>query len=416
MTNNPKYKEFVLNYATKCVRQQFMANPVIDPTTGKQMEYRDLSKHKDKKIREIWARAFCNELGRLTQGFKNRVQGTNCCTFIKFANIPKNKRATYARIVSEIRPQKKEEPHRIRMTAGGNLIYYPFDKSQPTADLTTVKLHINSVISTPGARYACLDIKNMYLQSLMEEPEFMFIYANLIPKEFIEEYDLEDYIHEGKIYLQINKGMYGLPQAGKLAHDQLKAHLKKFGYTPCRLTPGLWKHHTRPISFTLVVDDFGVKYIDESDLNHLISALKEMYELHVDMSGSFMLGMSLSWDYENRTVDISMEKYIAKALSKFQHPRPRKHQPQPHRWTPPIYGASVQTPPKPDTTDSLNAAKTKRIQEIVGTFLYLARAVDPTILVALNDISAKQNAPTKQTLSDLNQLLDYIISNPNPII
>ena len=370
----------------------------------------------NKRIREIWALAFCNELGRLTQGFKNKVKGTDCCVFIKFQNIPKHKRATYARIVSEIRPQKKEEPHRIRMTAGGNLIYYPFDKSQPTADLTTVKLHINSVISTRNARYACLDIKNMYLNSDMDEPEYMFIYANLIPPEFMDEYNLHDFVHDGKVYLQINKGMYGLPQAGKLAHDQLKAHLKKFGYAPCRLTPGLWKHQTRPISFTLVVDDFGVKYVNEEDLNHLIASLRQKYELHVDLTGSFMLGMSITWDYANRHVDISMAKYIKKALAKFQHNQPPHHQAQPHRWTPPVYGASVQTPPAPDTTATLNAKETKRVQEIVGTFLYLARAVDPTILVALNDISAKQSAPTRQTLTDLNQLLDYIACNDNPTI
>ena len=71
----------------------------------------------------------------------------------------KNKNPTYARIVAEVQPQKKEEPYRIRMTVGGNLIYYPHDKSQPTADITTIKLHLNSVLSTPGAKYACLDIK-----------------------------------------------------------------------------------------------------------------------------------------------------------------------------------------------------------------------------------------------------------------
>ena len=73
----------------------------------------------------------------------------------------------------------------------------------------------------------------MYLMSTMPDAEYMFIYANLIPDSFIEEYKLHELVHNGKIYMQINKGMYGLPQAGKLAHDQLKAHLAQFGYTPC---------------------------------------------------------------------------------------------------------------------------------------------------------------------------------------
>ena len=78
------------------------------------------------------------------------------------------------------------------------------------------------------------------------------------------------------------KGMYGLPQAGKLAHDKLKQHLAPFGYSPCRHTPGLWTHTDRQITFTLVVDDFGVKYTNEKDVQHLIDSLRTIYELHID--------------------------------------------------------------------------------------------------------------------------------------
>ena len=142
--------------------------------------------------------------------------------------------------MAEVRKQKAD-PNCVRITVGGNLIFYPHDKSQPTADITTVKLHINSTISTPGARYAGIDIKNMYLNSTMKEPEFMFIDVKYIPQEFMAEYQLQDKVQNGKIYIKINKGMYGLPQAGKLAHDQLKAHLAQYSYYPCPLTPGLWQ-------------------------------------------------------------------------------------------------------------------------------------------------------------------------------
>ena len=157
--------------------------------------------------------------------------------------------------------EQKADPNRIRITVGGNLMFYPHDKSQPTADITTVKLHINSTIFTPGVRYTCIDIKNMYLNFTMKEPEYMFIEAKYIPQEFIEENKLYDKIHNDKIYVRIIKSMFGLPQTGKLVHDQFKAHLAKYGYTLCTLTPGLWKHKIRPISFTLVVDNFGVKYV-----------------------------------------------------------------------------------------------------------------------------------------------------------
>ena len=220
-------------------------------------------------MQRIWSFAICNELGRLAQGYKNNNEATNCIEFISFDDIPTNKKSTYARIVAEVREQKAD-PNRIRITVGGNLIFYPHNKSQPTADITTVKLHINITIFTPGARYACIDIKNMYLNFTMKEPEYMFIEANYIPQKFIKEYKLHDKIHNGKIIVRINKGMCHSPQVGKLAHDQLKAYLAKYGYTPCTLTPGLWKHKTRPISFAFVVDDFGVKYVGQEHLQHLL--------------------------------------------------------------------------------------------------------------------------------------------------
>ena len=261
-----------------------------------------------------------NEIGRLAQGVGSRIKGTNTFTFVDISDIPKNKFTTYARIVSEIRPNK-DDPNRVRMTAGGNLIFYPGDKSTPSADLTTTKLLFNSVVSTPGAKFMTIDIKNMYLMSDMPSPEYMKIPVDVIPPEIMDEYNLHNKIHNNHAYCRIDKGMYGLPQAGKLAHDKLKTHLKQFGYAPCRLTPGLWRHETRDVTFTLVVDDFGVQYTNKADVEHLITSLRKLYELHIDWTGSMYLGISLDWDYKYRTVDLSMyskpKKYPETPLSRF---------------------------------------------------------------------------------------------------
>ena len=65
--------------------------------------------------------------------------------------------------------------------------------------------------------------------------------------------------------------MYGLPQAGFLAQEQLIEHLKIHGYYQSKMVPGLWHHKPRPITLTLVVDDFGMKYKNEKDVKHLMS-------------------------------------------------------------------------------------------------------------------------------------------------
>ena len=56
--------------------------------------------------------------------------------------------------------------------------------------------------------------------------------------------------------------MYGLPQAGILAYNRLVTHLALSGYTPVQHTPGHFRHATRPVTFSLVVDDFAIKYVD----------------------------------------------------------------------------------------------------------------------------------------------------------
>ena len=103
------------------------------------------------------------EFGNMAQGDKKTgTQGTDSIfvmTHKKIANIPKDRVVTYARLVVDYR-QQKEDLNRVRMTAGGKLINYPFELITKTADITTAKILWNSVISTEGARYICLDIKN----------------------------------------------------------------------------------------------------------------------------------------------------------------------------------------------------------------------------------------------------------------
>ena len=103
----------------------------------------------------------------------------------------------------------------------------------------------------------------------MGRPEYTRIPIKLIPDESVQEYDLLSLVTDGWVYIKIVKGMYGLPQAGKLANDLLKKRLAMWGYYPVQFTPGLWPHIWRPTTFTLVVDDFGVKFVGKEHAEHL---------------------------------------------------------------------------------------------------------------------------------------------------
>ena len=73
--------------------------------------------------------------------------------------------------------------------------------------------------------------------------------------------------------------MYGLPQAGLMANQKLKKRLYEHGYCQKKFVPGLWKHDTQPIQFTLVVDDFGVKYVGKEHAVLLQKLLEAHYKL-----------------------------------------------------------------------------------------------------------------------------------------
>ena len=185
---------------------------------------------------------------------------------------------SYGRIIVDYRPQK-EEPNRTRLTVGVNLFFYAGYVSTTTVDITTEKLIINSTIYTPGARYTCCDIKSFYLGTPFIRYEYIKIYIDIIPEEIIMEYNLINIAHNGYIYCEIWKGMYCLPKAGILANHQLVRRLEPKGYSPCKHTPGLWRHKWVPIKFSLVVDDFRIKNVGKQHVDHLINSIQDNYQV-----------------------------------------------------------------------------------------------------------------------------------------
>jgi hypothetical protein len=159
---------------------------------------------------------------------------------------------------------------------GGDQIEYPGEKSTRTAGLTTAKILINSVISTLGAKFLVIDIKKIYLNTPLGRFEYMFINLSSLPQETIDKYNLMELAQDVKVYIEIQKGMYGLPQAGILANELLQRNLAKDGYRPTQHTHGLWKQDTRPVSLSLVVDDFGVKYVGCEHAEHLMACIKKI--------------------------------------------------------------------------------------------------------------------------------------------
>lgn len=364
---------------------------------------------------EEWWNATMKEFGRLAQGMPGLVEGTDTMFFIAHDAKPANRKATYTRIVCDYNPAKAE-PFRVRLTAGGDQVEYPGYVSTPTVDISTVKCQLNSVLSTPNARYMTFDISNFYLNTPMEHYEYMRIPISAIPQAVIEHYNLTSLVHKGFVMVELRKGIYGLPQAGILANQLLITRLAEGGYHPAPYTPGLYLHQSNGLSFTLWVDDFGVKYTSKEQVEHLLTLLKKYYSIKEDWTGSKYLGLSLKWDYAKGTLDVSMPGYIDRALKRFQHPMPIRPQHSPHAWTAPQYGSRVQQTDDPDDSKPLEPSDIQRLQQIIGVLLYYARMVDMTMLVAIGTIASEQAKGTKKTMDAAIQLLNYAATHPNATI
>ena len=249
----------------------------------------------------------------------------------------------------------------------------------------------------------------------MKRYEYMRIHISKIPQCIIDQYNLRDLVDDrGYVLTEIRRGMYGLPQAGQLAYDQLVTILAPHGYAPTRHTPGLWTHKTRPIMFSLVVDDFGIQHEGREHAEHLLGILRQHYEsVSTDWTGTKYLGLTLEWDYVNRICWVSMPGYVRKALHRFQHIRSRRFQPAPHASIQPRYGAATQLAPREDTSAKLGPAGITRVQQVIGTFQHYARAVGSTMLVALSTLATQQSASTKNTDAAVDHFLDYAACNPD---
>ena len=153
------------------------------------LKHRQLIHNNDPAISETWSTSSANEFGRLFQGVGNRIKDpTNTCHFIPKGKVPANrfKDVTYGKFECTERPQKAEK-HRTRLVMGGNRIKFPGDVGTPTAEMLLVKIMLNSVISTPGAKFMSIDIKNFYLATPMDRYEYLKLKLCDIPEEIIKE-------------------------------------------------------------------------------------------------------------------------------------------------------------------------------------------------------------------------------------
>ena len=243
-----------------------MSNSVIDPNTGASHEYCHLIKGPDA---DQWQQANMIEINQLTDGCLIKGSaGTKMINFIPRSKLPKHKKATYLRVISNYR-LSKADPYRVRWTVGGNKIEYTGNTSTPTADLTTAKLVFNSVVSTPNAEFATVDISDFYLFTDMDESEYMWIPIQFLNPEVMAANSKTSFLTDGSSQ-KLRKACTACHKLAALHTTNQFSILSQTDTIRAReLTD--WRHVTRPILFSLVVDAFGIKYVGKQHAQHLFT-------------------------------------------------------------------------------------------------------------------------------------------------
>ena len=220
--------------------------------------------------------------------------------------------------------------------------FYPGKLTMRTADITTSKLHWNSVLSMQNAKYMCLDINFFTFLLPSTDTNICNLHLHFPHCGLLSSTNSRTRYRMVIFFGEMRCTVWGLPHAVILANKLLWKHLAPHGYFECKQTPGLWKHMSRPISFTLVIDDFGVKYEWKEDIEHLIKSIKQKYELTEDWDGDLYCSIHIKWDYIAHTLDISMPGFIIKKLQTYKCASPTKPQHCPHSPQPQQYGSKTQ--------------------------------------------------------------------------
>ena len=126
--------------------------------------------------------------------------------------------------------------------------------------------------------------------------------------------------------------------------------------------------------------------------------------------------MTIDWKYSKEYLEILMPDYVRKFLDRIQNSKLKRPQYAPHCWSVPAYRKRPQMAPDPGKSNILDKNSTKRIHSIVGTMLYYARSVDPTMLQEINEILRVHSQPTRDTAEKEKMLLDYDAAYPNVIL
>jgi hypothetical protein len=357
----------------------------------------------------VWQQSNDKELRKL-------IKDTGTMRATLKTNIPQDRRRDISYYSPQTREKIKEDAlqQRVRGTYGGNLQRYSGRTSAKTTELAVSKVQFNKVVSL-NRQFSSIDLTDFYLSEFLPTPEYLSIPLRIFSDAILDELNLRSFIVNGCICFEVVKTMYGLKQSGYLAQQGLIKHLNLHGYTQDQWVPMLFSDSRSDLQFTLTVDDFGIDWDDsasDADYDHLKAVLELKYAITEQKVCTKHLGMTLDYDRSAGTLSLSMPGYISQLLE--QHTdRPLSFQQTPALYTPVQYGTKGAQQVTVDPTPAATDIAKQQLQSIVGSLLYYARAVDPSLMTAVCALSAQQSNPTEAATAAADRLLGYVAAYPD---
>ena len=349
-----------------------------------------------------WAQADAEEMERLFKSGTLRP--------ILYSAIPQDKSATYVNpVCSEKVKDDGSLKLRTRATIGGDKISYPYSTTAITAELEAIKILLNGMISD-NAEFSTIDLEDFYLGTPLPHPEYIRIPATFIPPAVISFYRLAPFLHKGALFCVVLKTHYGLPQAGALSQQRLFQHLEKNGYYQLFHAPSLFRNKDGTVRFALVVDDFTVVWSSKIAMQHFLQTLRKLYTVKVDYKGLKYLGMNIHINRGQRHVTLSMPGYVEKLLKRVR-PAGIKGAHTPSLYIQPNYKTAKAQTATVDNSPLASDAQKHELQVVVGTLLYYARTVDPSLLTVLHQLGSVQSKPTLNDMKKMERLLQFASSH-----
>ena len=297
-----------------------------------------------------------------------------------------------------------------RFVAGGHrqdrTLYSQDQISSPTVAISSL-MAVVALAARERRHVATMDIGGAYLNADMEGPEVIIkiprslsgFVADAAPtaKQYID--------HNGNLYVKLRKALYGCLESGRLWYNLLTQRLSEFGFVANphdRCVFNRTNERGNQVTVCLYVDDLLITCADPHSIEELTQKLSSEFKecaIHFGENHSY-LGMLMDFSQDG-VAKLTMPKYVDDILKSAAEDATYKPRVMNTPASEDLFSVDPSSP-------LLSCDEKTNFHTMVARCLYLSKRTRPDIIVAVNHLTTRVQAPTVQDRSKLHKLYNYL--------